>query len=44
MSPSAYLAAAVYYFVFNTVDQTKTVANQMVAELFKVSKATHTGS
>ena len=39
MSPSAYLAAAVYYFLFNTVDQKKTVANQMVAEWFKVSKS-----
>ena len=39
MSPSAYLAAAVYYFLFNTVDQKKTVANQTVAEQFKVSKS-----
>ena len=39
MSPSAYLAAAVYYFLFNTVNQKKTVVNQMVAELFKISKS-----
>ena len=39
MSPSAYLVAAVYYFLFNTVDQKKTVANQMVADQFKVSKS-----
>ena len=39
MSLSAYLVAAVYYFLFNTVDQKKTVANQTVAELFKISKS-----
>ena len=39
MSPSAYLAAAVYYFLFSVVDQKKAVANQAVADLFKVSKS-----
>ena len=39
MSLSAYLAAAVYNFLFNTVDQKKTVANQVVADQFKVSKS-----
>ena len=39
MSPSAYLAAAVYYFLFNTVDQKKTVANQAVSHKFKVSRS-----
>ena len=39
MSLSAYLAAAVYYFLFNTVDQKKTVSNQAVSELFKISKS-----
>ena len=39
MSPSAYLAVAVYYFLFNTVDQKKTIANQVVADQFKVSKS-----
>ena len=39
MSPSTYLVAAVYYFLFNTVDQKKTVANQAVAEQFKISKS-----
>ena len=39
MSPSAYLAAAVYYFLFGMVDQKKVVANQTVADLFKVSKS-----
>ena len=39
MSPSAYLAAAVYYFLFGMVDQKKAVANQTVADLFKVSKS-----
>ena len=39
MSPSAYLAAPVYYFLFNTVDQKKTAANQVVADQFKVSKS-----
>ena len=38
MSPSAYLAAAVYYFLY-VVDQKKAVANQMVADLFKISKS-----
>ena len=36
MSPSAYLAVAVYYLLFNTVDQKKTIANQAV---FKVSRS-----
>ena len=39
MSPSAYLAAAVYYFLFGMVDQKKAVMNQAVADLFKVSKS-----
>ena len=39
MSPSAYLAAAVYYFLYNVADQKKTVANQMVADLFKISRS-----
>ena len=39
MSPSAYLAAAVYYFLYSVVDQKKTVGNQVVADLFKVSKS-----
>ena len=39
MSPSAYLAAAVYYFLFNTVDQKKTIANQAVLDKFKVSRS-----
>ena len=39
MSPSAYLAAAVYYFLFSAVDQKKAVVNQAVADLFKVSKS-----
>ena len=37
MSPLAYLAAAVYYFLYSVVDQKKAVANQAVADLFKVS-------
>ena len=37
MSPSAYLVAAVYYFLFNTVDQKKTIVNQVVSDKFKVS-------
>ena len=37
MSPLAYLLAAVYYFLCNTADQSKTVHNHMVADLFKVS-------
>ena len=39
MSPSAYLAAAVYYFLYSVIDQKKAVANQAVADLFKVSKS-----
>ena len=39
MSPSAYLAAAVYYFLYSVVDQRKAVANQAVADLIKVSKS-----
>ena len=39
MSPSAYLVAAVYFFLYNTVDQMKTVANQTVADRFKVSRS-----
>ena len=39
MSPSAYLAAAVYYFLYSVVDQKRAVANQVVADLFKVSKS-----
>ena len=39
MSPSVYLAAAVYYFLYSVVDQKKAVANQAVADLFKVSKS-----
>ena len=39
MSPSAYLAVAVYYFLYSAVDQKKTVGNQTVADLFKVSKS-----
>ena len=39
MSPSAYLAAAVYYFLFNTIDQKKTIANQAVSDKFKVSRS-----
>ena len=39
MSPSAYLTAAVYYFLLGMVDQKKAVANQTVADLFKVSKS-----
>ena len=39
MSPSAYLAAEVYYFLFGKVDQKKAVANQTVVDLFKVSKS-----
>ena len=39
MSPSAYLAAAVYYFLYGVVDQTKTLGNQAVVDLFKVSKS-----
>ena len=39
MSPLAYLAAAVFYFLYGVVDQKKAVANQMVAELFQISKS-----
>ena len=39
MSPSAYLAAAVYFFLYNTVDNTKSVSNQAVADLFMVSRS-----
>ena len=39
MTPSAYLTAAVYYFLYSVVDQKKEVANQVVADLFKVSKS-----
>ena len=39
MSPLAYLAAAVYYFLYGVIDQKKAVANQTVADLFKVSKS-----
>ena len=39
MSTSVYLAVAVYYFLYGVVYQKKAVANQMVAELFKISKS-----
>ena len=39
MSLSAYLAVAVFYFLYGVVDQKKAVANQMVAELFQISKS-----
>ena len=39
MSLSAYLTAAVYNFLYGVVDQKKAVANQMVAELSKISKS-----
>ena len=39
MSPSAYLVAAVYFFLYNTVDNTKSVSNQAVADLFMVSRS-----
>ena len=39
MSPSLYLAAAVYYFLFNTVNQKTTVANQVVVDLFKILRS-----
>ena len=39
MSPSAYLAVAVYYFLYSVVDQKKAVVNQAVADLSKVSKS-----
>ena len=39
MLPSAYLVAAVYFFLYNTVDQSKSVSNQAVADLFRVSRS-----
>ena len=39
MSPLAYLATAVFYFLYGLVDQKEAVANQMVAELFQISKS-----
>ena len=39
MSPLAYLTAAVFYFLYGEVDQKKAVANQMVADLFQISKS-----
>ena len=39
MSPLSYLVAMVYYFLFNTVDQKKTVANQAVVDWFKISRS-----
>ena len=39
MSPLAYLTAAVFYFLYGVVDQKKAVVNQMVAELFQISKS-----
>ena len=39
ISPLAYLAVEVYYFLYSMVDQNKAVANQVVADLFKVSKS-----
>ena len=39
MSPSLYLSAAVYFFLYNTVDQMKTISNQAVADQFKVSRS-----
>ena len=39
MSPSSYLAVEVYFFLYNTVDQKKTVANQAVADWFKISRS-----
>ena len=44
MSPSAYLAAAVFYFLYGVVDQKKAVANQMVAEHSRSLKAIYIGS
>ena len=38
MSPSAYLAP-VYFFLYNTVDQMKSVSNQAVTDLFMVSRS-----
>ena len=39
MSLSPYLAVAVYYFLFNTIDQKKMIANQTVLDKFKVSRS-----
>ena len=39
LSPSSYLAAAVYCFLCNTVDQKKMVPNQAVADLLGVSRS-----
>ena len=39
LSPSAYLAAEVYFFLYNTVDQTKKIPNQTVADMFGVSRS-----
>ena len=39
MSLSAYLTAAVFYFLYGVVDQKKAVVNQMVADLFQISKS-----
>ena len=39
MSPSAYLVAAVYYFLFNTIDQKKMIVNKVVSDKFKVSRS-----
>ena len=39
LSPSSYLAAAVYFFLYNTIDQKKTIPNQAVADLFGVSRS-----
>ena len=39
MALTAYLSAAVYYFLYSVVDQKKAVTNQAVADLFKVLKS-----
>ena len=39
MSPSSYLVMVVYFFLYNMVDQKKTVANQAVADQFKISRS-----
>ena len=39
MALTAYLSVAVYYFLYSVVDQKKAVANQAVADLFKVLKS-----
>ena len=39
LSPSLYLATGVYFFLYNTVDQKKTVPNQAVADMFGVSRS-----